>query len=118
MLQHHLPGLPDDQQEVVNALSAKLEDKSDPIRNLGNYVTKLCKLAITGELCPVEPPSPPASRSPPDEKLRINDLRGEISSLQRLIKATQHSGSGGLQVLEAQLAQRRDQLRELEQTRH
>ena len=118
MLQHHLPGLPNDQQEVINALSAKLEDKSDPIRNLGNYVTKLCKLAIAGELCPVEPPSPPASRSPPDEKLRINDLRGEITSLQRLIKATQHSGSGGLQVLEAQLAQRRDQLRELEQTRH
>jgi hypothetical protein len=118
MLQHHLPGLPDDQQEVINALSAKLEDKSDPIRNLGNYVTKLCKLARAGELCPVEPPSPPASRSPPDEKLRINDLRGEITSLQRLIKATQHSGSGGLQVLEAQLAQRRDQLRELEQTRH
>ncbi len=118
MLQHHLPGLPGDQQEVVNALSAKLADKSDPIRNLGNYVTKLCKLAITGELCPVEPPSPPAGRSPPDEKLRINDLRGEISSLQRLIKATQHSGSGGLQILEAQLAQRRDQLRELEQTRH
>jgi hypothetical protein len=118
MLQHHLPGLSNDQQEVINALSVKLEDKSDPIRNLGNYVTKLCKLAITGELCPVEPPSPPASRSPPDEKLRLNDLRGEISSLQRLIEATQHSGSGGLQVLEAQLAQRRDQLRELEQTRH
>ncbi|MEW8701945.1 MAG: STY4528 family pathogenicity island replication protein [Candidatus Thiodiazotropha sp.] len=118
MLQHHLPGLSNDQQEVINALSVKLEDKSDPIRNLGNYVTKLCKLAITGELCPVEPPSPPASRSPPDEKLRISDLRGEISSLQRLIKATQHSGSGGLQILEAQLAQRRDQLRDLEQPRH
>jgi hypothetical protein len=35
-----------------------------------------------------------------------------------LIAATQHSGSGGVEVLETQLAQRRDQLRELEQTRH
>jgi hypothetical protein len=118
MLQHHLPELPGDQQEVVNALSAKLKDKSDPIRNLGYYVAKLCKLASRGELCPVEPPSPPVSRAPPDEKLRINNLRGEISSLQQLIAATQHSGSSGVQVLETQLAQRRDQLRELEQTRH
>jgi hypothetical protein len=118
MLQHHLPELPDDQQEVINALSAKLEDKSDPIRNLGYYVAKLCKLARAGELCPVIPPSPPVSPAQSDKKIHINNLRGEISSLQQLIEATQRSGSAGLQTLEAQLAQCRAQLRELELTRH
>lgn len=115
MLQHHLTGRFSDQQEVIYALSVKLEDKSDPIRNLGYYIAKLCKLALAGELCPVVPPSPPASRSPPDEKVHINNLRGEISSLQRLIEATQHTGARGTQLLEAQLAQRRAQLLELEQ---
>ena len=118
MLQHHLPDRPDDHQEVINALSAKLEDRSDPLRNLGYYVTRLCTLARTGKLCPVEPPSPPTSRSPPDEKLRISNLRGEIRSLQRLIESAQHSGADGVQVLETQLAQRQAQLCELEQTRH
>jgi hypothetical protein len=118
MLQHHLPNRPDDQQEVINALAAKLTDVADPIRNLGNYVTKLCKLARTGELCPVEPPSPPVGRSLPDEKLHISNLRGEIGSLQRLIAATEHTGSDNLQILEAQLVQRRAQLRELEQKQH
>lgn len=118
MLLHHLPDRTGDHQEVINALAAKLADKDAPIRNLGNYVTKLCKLARTGELCPVEPPSPPDRPRPPDKKLSISNLRGEIGSLQRLIEATRHTGRGNIQALEAQLARRREELRELEQTKH
>jgi hypothetical protein len=118
MLLHHLPDRTGDHQEVINALAAKLADKDAPIRNLGNYVTKLCKLARTGELCPVEPPSPPDRPRPPDNKLSISNLRGEIGSLQRLIEATRHTGRGNIQALEAQLARRREELRELEQTKH
>jgi len=118
MLQHHLPDRPGDHQEVINALAAKLADKDAPIRNLGNYVTKLCKLTRTGELCPVEPPSPPDRPRPPDKKLSISNLRGEIGSLQRLIEATRHTGRGNVQALEAQLARRREELRELEQAKH
>lgn len=118
MLQHHLPDRPGDHQEVINALAAKLADKDAPIRNLGNYVTKLCKLARAGELCPVEPPSPPDRPRPPDKKLSISNLRGEIGSLQRLIEATRHTGRGNISALEAQLARRREELRELEQTKH
>ena len=118
MLLHHLPDRTGDHQEVINALAAKLADKDAPIRNLGNYVTKLCKLTRTGELCPVEPPSPPDRPRPPDKKLSISNLRGEIGSLQRLIEATRHTGRGNIQALEAQLARRREELRELEQTKH
>lgn len=118
MLLHHLPDRTGDHQEVINALAAKLADKDAPIRNLGNYVTKLCKLARTGELCPVEPPSPPDRPRPPDNKLSISNLRGEIGSLQHLIEATRHTGRGNIQALEAQLARRREELRELEQTKH
>lgn len=118
MLQHHLPDRPGDHQEVINALAAKLADKDAPIRNLGNYVTKLCKLARAGELCPVEPPSPPDRPRPPDKKLSISNLRGEIGSLLRLIESTRHTGRGNVQALEAQLARRREELRELEQTKH
>lgn len=118
MLLHHLPDRTGDHQEVINALAAKLADKDAPIRNLGNYVTKLCKLARTGELCPVEPPAPPDRPRPPDKKLSISNLRGEIGSLQRLIEATRHTGRGNIQALEAQLARRREELRELEHTKH
>ncbi|BCO30018.1 hypothetical protein TspCOW1_01210 [Thiohalobacter sp. COW1] len=118
MLQHHLPDRPGDHQEVINALAAKLADKDAPIRNLGNYVTKLCKLARAGELCPVEPPCPPERPRPPDKKLNISNLRGEIGSLLRLIEATRHTGRGNVQALEAQLARRREELRELEQAKH
>ena len=118
MLQHHLPDRPGDHQEVINALAAKLADKDAPIRNLGNYVTKLCKLARAGELCPVEPPSPPDRPHPQDKKLSISNLRGEIGSLLRLIEATRHTGRGNINALEAQLARRREELRELEQTKH
>lgn len=118
MLQHHLPDRPGDHQEVINALAAKLADKDAPIRNLGNYVTKLCKLARAGELCPVEPPSPPDRPRPPDKKLSISNLRGEIGSLLRLIESTRHTGRGNVQALESQLARRREELRELEQTKH
>ena len=118
MLLHHLPDRPGDHQEVINALAAKLADKTAPIRDLGNYVFGLCKRVKAGTLCPVEPPAPPDRPRPPDNKLSISNLRGEIGSLQRLIEATRHTGRGNIQALEAQLARRREELRELEQTKH
>lgn len=63
-------------------------------------------------------PCPPERPRPPDKKLNISNLRGEIGSLLRLIEATRHTGRGNVQALEAQLARRREELRELEQAKH
>jgi len=117
-LKDHLPERPEDHQDVVNALAQRLRNKSDPVRNIVGYTAKLCGTVKSGEFCPVQPPLPPGSPVPADSAVRISTLRGEIRALEQLVQATSRTGTGR-DALEAQLAQRRSQLRELEEpTRH
>ncbi|WP_127476623.1 hypothetical protein [Sulfurivermis fontis] len=120
-LKDHLPDRPADHQDVVNALAQRLRNKSDPVRNIVGYTAKLCGKVKSGEFCPVLPPPvlpplPPAGHSSAD--MRINNLRSEIRALEQLVQAASRTGPVR-GALEAQLAQRRSQLRELEEpTRH
>lgn len=117
-LKDHLPERPEDHQDVVNALAQRLRNKSDPVRNIVGYTAKLCGTVKSGEFCPVQPPLPRGSPVPADSAVRISTLRGEIRALEQLVQATSRTGTGR-GALEAQLAQRRSQLRELEEpTRH
>lgn len=117
-LKDHLPERPEDHQDVVNALAQRLRNKSDPVRNIVGYTAKLCGTVKSGEFCPVQPPLPPGSPVPADSTVRISTLRGEIRALERLVHAAPRT-SPNRSALEAQLAQRRSQLRELEEpTRH
>lgn len=118
VLKNRLPDRPQDHQDVVNALAQRLRNKSDPVRNIVGYTAKLCVKVKSGEFCPVQPPSPPAAAPPADSAVHINNLRSEIHAIERLMQATSLTGAGHA-ALEAQLAQRRSQLRELEKpTRH
>lgn len=117
-LKDHLPERPEDHQDVVNALAQRLRNKSDPVRNIVGYTAKLCGTVKSGEFCPVQPPLPPGSPVPADSTVRISTLRGEIRALERLVHAAPRTAPNR-SALEAQLAQRRSQLRELEEpTRH
>jgi hypothetical protein len=113
-LKDHLPERPEDHQDVVNALAQRLRNKSDPVRNIVGYTAKLCGTVKSGEFCPVQPPLPPGSPVPADSAVRISTLRGEIRALEQLVQATSRTGTGR-GALEAQLAQRRSQLLELEE---
>lgn len=117
-LKDHLPERPEDHQDVVNALAQRLRNKSDPVRNIVGYTAKLCGTVKSGEFCPVQPPLSTGNPVPSDSAVRISTLRGEIRALEQLVQATSRTGTGR-GALEAQLAQRRSQLRELEEpTRH
>ncbi|PKM44792.1 MAG: hypothetical protein CVV05_09575 [Gammaproteobacteria bacterium HGW-Gammaproteobacteria-1] len=113
-LKDHLPERPEDHQDVVNALAQRLRNKSDPVRNIVGYTAKLCGTVKSGEFCPVQPPLPPGSHVPADSTVRISTLRGEIRALERLVHAAPRTAPNR-SALEAQLAQRRSQLRELEE---
>ncbi len=105
-------------QPVLDALGAKMRDKSDPIRNFGGYVGELIARAKAGTLNPVEVPTPAPARPPQaDSTLKLNDLHNEIQALERMLGAAQRNAAVR-KALEAQLAQRRLQLREMQGPTH